>query len=116
MKRFVFVCFAIALTACSQTSHADDMATRERHQLALIKSKYPTVLMGFDFKGPELIASIDMNGLVEQDDDAEDAMRRETLQSWKRIYHIDYPNDHRAVSVRFVDFQGHTQFTEPGKH
>ncbi len=95
------------LAACAQTpSPQAQTEQRERDAMAQVKTKYPDVVEGFDFKGNALDVSIDANGLVSMDEDAEDALKADVAKRWRMAWAATHPGAHGTITLRLIDFRG----------
>ncbi len=79
--------------------------------MAPLKATFPDVVMGFDFHGATVDVSIDLNGLVSMDEEAEAAMKAKAVKQWQTTWRASHPHRHGVLTVRFIDFQGHPEFT-----
>lgn len=80
-----------------------------------LKAAYPDVVMGFDFRGTAVDVSIDLNGLVSMDDDAEAAMKAKAVTLWRSTWRASHPSQHATLTIRFIDFKGFPEFTQTTK-
>jgi len=79
--------------------------------MAPLKAAYPGAVMGFDFHGPVVDVSIDMNGLEDLDDDTEAAMKKAAVTRWRSAWIATHPRQHATLTIRLIDFQGRPEFT-----
>lgn len=70
-----------------------------------LQSKYSNVVMGYDFHGPTVDVSVDLQAYTEMDDFAVDALSARTLRAWVRAWRSAHPHDHATLTVRFLDFR-----------
>lgn len=95
------------ITACaSAPSHHERIAASERAAMMPLKSKYPDVVMGFDFHGTVADVSVDINQEIQMDDASEDAMRKQALALWRRAWLQTHHGHHALLTVRIIDFRG----------
>lgn len=62
--------------------------------------------MGTEVKGEILVLYIDVNNLYSMDESAEDALRSQTLDQWKRIWIGAHPSTHMKLRVSLRDYYG----------
>lgn len=110
VRRLAFaVCLFAALAACSSPSARDQTVAAEIAALAPLKHAYPGVLMGFDVRSDTmLVASLDLQGYNNTDDDINTAMRKGVVEQWRRAWSAAHPGKHATLHVRFIDFVGRT--------
>lgn len=80
-----------------------------------LKTKYPDVVMGFDFHDAAVDVSIDPNGMIALGEDGEAAMKAQILQRWKAAWLQTHPGAHTTVTVHLIDFRGKPYYTESTK-
>jgi hypothetical protein len=114
--RIAGIVAAALIAACSSPpTSAENIESGERAAMAPLKTAYPDVVMGFDFHGPVVDVSIDMDGLEAMDDDVEAAMKKRAVTQWRSAWIATHPNQHGKLTIRIVDFRGNAQFTETTK-
>jgi len=107
---------AVMLAACSTPpSAAEKAADAERASMAPLKAAYPDVVMGFDVHGSAVDVSIDLNGMVSMDEDAEAAMKTQAVKQWRTAWLASHPHQHAMLTLRFIDFKGRADFTQTTK-
>lgn len=115
-RRVAGLVAAALIAACSSSPNAaQETDAAERAAMAPLKSAYPDAVMGFDFHGTTVDVSIDLNGLVSLDEDTEAAMKKAAVARWHSTWMAAHPNQHATLTIRFIDFQGHPEFTETTK-
>ena len=97
---------AAALAACSSPPR-ERVDSAELARLAALKQRYPNVVMGFDIR-PEttLIVSLDLQGYIEMDDDAAEALKIQALEAWRSAWAYAHPREHAVLRLRLIDFIG----------
>ena len=103
------------LCACSSPSPAQQTEQRERDLMGQLKTKYPDVVMGFDFHGTAVDVSIDPNGMIALGEDDEAAMKAAALQRWKTTWIQTHPGAHATVTVHLIDFRGKPYYSASTK-
>jgi hypothetical protein len=99
-------------TGCSSsgraTASADPVATREQRAVddLRLKQNYKDIVMGTDVKGETLVVYVDVNNLYSMDEQAEDALRSQTLEHWKRIWSAAHPHRHMKLRLSLRDYYG----------
>ncbi len=101
---------ALILASCSSPSPQEQIDQRERDLMAPLKTKYPDVVMGYDFKGTTVDISIDPNAMLSLDEDAETSMKNAAVERWKSAWHATHNGQHGTVTVRLIDFRGTPYF------
>ena len=102
-----------ALAACTQSSgtasaSADPTAIREQRSVDALrlKQRYKDIVMGSEVKGETLVLYIDVNNLYSMDEQAEDAMRSQTLAQWAKIWAGAHPRKHMKLRLSLRDYYG----------
>ena len=111
MCRFVALLAAVLVASCAVASHQQQIEDAERGALAPLKAQNPDVIMGFDFHGPRVDVSIDVNQYVTLDPDDEAALKDDALKRWRAAWAASHPHQHGTLSLRFLDFRGHVVAT-----
>ena len=102
-------CVSASLAACSSPSAHERVVSTELAAVTPLKAAYPGVLMGFDVRGETtLLASLDLQGYNNTDDDINAAMRKDVVEGWRRAWSAAHPGAHATLHVRFIDFIGRT--------
>jgi hypothetical protein len=102
-------CVLAPLAACSSPSAHEQVVSTELAAVTPLKATYPGVLMGFDVRGETtLLASLDLQGYNNTDDDVNAAMRKAVVDGWRRAWSAAHPGAHATLHVRFIDFIGRT--------
>ena len=97
---------ATIIASCSPApSPQQQTEERERDLMAPLKTKYPTVVTGYDFKGTTVDISVDPNELLQLGEDEQAAMEAAALDRWKSTWHATH-SGHAVVTVRLIDFRG----------
>jgi len=104
----------LLLSGCSAASSGkaaasgDPVAAREQTAVNALdlKQRYKDIVMGTEVKGEILVLYIDVNNLYSMDESAEDALRSQTLDQWKRIWIAAHPSKHIKVRVSLRDYYG----------
>jgi hypothetical protein len=105
---------ALVLGGCSGQPSAsagsarDATAAREVKAVDALdlKKRYKDVVMGTDVKGSTLVIYVDVNNLYSMDETAEDALRSQTLDQWKRIWAAAHPRKHATLRLSLRDYYG----------
>jgi hypothetical protein len=100
------LCAVLALSACGGPSPQEQIETSERAAMTPVKDTYPDVVMGFDFHGPVVDMSVDLNKEIDMDDPAEAAMKADALKRWRAAWLQTHPHQHAMLTVRILDFRG----------
>jgi|GEM_PF-1018222 len=100
--------FAGCSSSGTATASADPVVAREQKAVDALRLKqnYKDVVMGTDVKGETLVIYVDVNNLYSMDEQAEDSLRSQTLERWKRIWSGAHPNKHVKVRVSLRDYYG----------
>jgi hypothetical protein len=98
------------LSECSGPTDAEKLAASERAGMLPLKTTYPDAVMGFDFHDGRVDISIDMNGYIDLGDDGEEAVKSDALKRWRSTWIATHPGQHAALTVRFLDFRGNTEY------
>lgn len=115
MTRFrsvALVVLTVLLAACSSPQSPQERAeAQERAQLNdTYKARYPDVVMGFDFHGPSVDVSIDLQALISMDEDKEDTLKSDAIRAWRNAWTAAHPHEHALLTARIVDFKGNEEF------
>jgi len=106
----------LMVTACSSApSPQEQTENTERAAMTPLKTKYPEVVMGFDFHGPVADVSVDSNAELDMDDSVEDAMRNQAFTMWRAAWQKTHPGEHATLTVRILDFRGLVTWKKSGK-
>ena len=114
-RRVAGIATVVMMTACSGPSGTATLHAAERAAMTPLKASYPDVVMGFGFHGTTVDVSIDLNALLSMDEDAEAAMKAKTVTQWQTTWRASHPHRHGTLTVRFIDFHGHPDFTATTK-
>jgi hypothetical protein len=106
------VMLAFVVACSSSPSKSDQIEDQERAALAPLKAKYPDVVMGYDFHGPSVDISVDLNAMTSMDEPVEDAMKAQALRDWKSAWVTAHPGQHGVLTVRILDFRGNQESKE----
>jgi hypothetical protein len=107
LRTFARIALLGALAACSAPTPQQRIEQAELNDLAALKRQYPEVVSGFDLRLKNtVIVSLDLQHYIEMDDDAVDALKRDTLARWRAAWITQHPHAHAVLLVRFIDFIG----------
>jgi len=111
--RLAAVASVLLLAACSSPSPKERLTAAEMDGVAPLKQTYSGVVTGFDFPDDTtLVISMDANEYNGMDDDAQAAMKKAVLQTWRDVWRKQHPNDHANLTVKLNDFIGRTWVTQ----
>lgn len=104
------------LTACSTTeklrASSDAVTVKEQQESEALKPRYKDIVTGTDVKGQTLTVFVDVNNVDSMDEPAEDAMKADTLATWKRIWTASHPGQHGKLTVVLRDYFGNEVYTQ----
>jgi hypothetical protein len=113
MDKRLALLFAAALffSACSSPPSKDEQTeTAERNAMTPLKQHYPGAVMGFDFHGPVVDVSVDLNGMMDLSDDEDAALKAEAVKRWRAAWEQTHPKQHAVLTVRILDFRGNVNW------
>jgi len=112
--------FSVALVlgvvcACAGPTPQEASLAREMTAMQPMRGEFDDTVLGFDVAGSQISVGIDLNQWETIDDDADQAIKSEALDRWKKAWSKEHPGEHATVTVRLVDYHGHAFFRESAK-
>jgi len=105
----------VVLGACAGPSATEAGAARETAAMQPMRGEFDDTVVGFDAKGTRLDVAIDLNEWETIDDDADQAIKTEALDRWKKAWSKENPGKHATLTVRLIDYHGREFYRESAK-
>jgi hypothetical protein len=101
--------------ACGGPTPQEASLAREIAAMQPMRGAFDGTVVGFDAKDTRLDVGIDLNQWETIDDDADQAIKTEALDRWKKAWSKENPGKHATLTVRLIDYHGREFFRESAK-
>jgi hypothetical protein len=96
-----------ALAACSAPApKVNSAVAKEQAAVAPLKTRYKDVVTGVEVRDRTLVLYVEPNAMLSMDQGAEDAMKADALNRWKRAWSSTHPHKHATLKLSVRDYFG----------